>query len=139
MSLRARSRVQPVKPLIEWVWQVIGLLGVLAGLVIFIGLIVPFYQESILRVRESALRNDLYAIRQTIGEYRRDHGRAPKALEDLTADGYLRTIPVDPMTGSNQTWQRIQEEGNIAANRGTIDVQSGSDKVSLDGTKYSDW
>jgi general secretion pathway protein G len=58
------------------------------------------------------------------------------------AAGYLRDIPMDPMTGSNQTWHYIMEDMLQAVDQtepGIFDVKSGSDKTGLDGTPYADW
>ena len=60
----------------------------------------------------------------------------------LVTDGYLREIPMDPMTGSNQTWKTIMEDATQSVNQsepGIFDVRSGSDKLGLDGTQYSEW
>jgi general secretion pathway protein G len=63
-------------------------------------------------------------------------------LQDLVSEGYLREIPYDPMTGSNQSWRAIQEDALQSVNQtepGIFDVKSGSDKISLDGTPYAEW
>jgi len=115
---------------------------VMAIVVILIGIAVPYYQKSILRAKESVLRNNLFTLRQVIDEYSYDRQKAPQSLQDLVTDGYLRNVPVDPMTGANNTWQAINEEPSTAASSsepGIFDVRSGSDKTSLDGTAYSQW
>ena len=33
-----------------------------------------------------------------IDEYTMDKGKAPQSLHDLVSEGYLRNVPVDPMT-----------------------------------------
>src|SRR5271165_5097355 len=123
-------------------FTLIELMIVMAIVVILIGIAVPYYQKSILRAKESVLRNNLFTMRQVIDEYSYDHQKAPQQMSEVISDGYLRSIPIDPMTGSNQTWQYIMEDANTAANQtepGIFDVHSGSDKASLDGSKYSDW
>jgi general secretion pathway protein G len=65
----------------------------------------------------------------------------PQSLQDLVTEGYLRDIPIDPMTGSNQTWKIIMEDATQSVNQtepGIFDVLSGSDKMGLDGIPYSD-
>ncbi len=126
----------------EFGFTLIELMIVMAIVVILIGIAVPYYQKSVLRAKESVLHNNLFTIRQVIDEYTYDRQKAPQTLQDLATDGYLRSIPVDPVTGSNSTWQVIMEDPNTAANQnepGIFDVKSGSDKTSLDGTKYADW
>src|ERR1039457_1314064 len=98
--------------------------------------------ERITRAKESVLRNNLFTIRTVIDEYTCDKQKAPQGLQDLVSEGYLRKIPEDPMTGSADTWKPIMEDMLNAVNQmepGLFDVRSGSDKASLDGTRYSEW
>jgi len=120
----------------------IELMIVMAILVIIVSIAVPMYQKSILGARESVLRNNLFTLRTVIDEYTYDKQKAPQALEDLVREGYLRDIPVDPITGSRDSWQIIMEEAMTSVNQtepGIYDVKSGSDKTALDGTPYSEW
>jgi len=123
-------------------FTLVELMIVMAIIVILIGIAVPQYYKAIQRAKESVLHSNLFTIRQVIDEYTYDRQKAPQTLQDLVTDGYLRSIPIDPMTNSNSTWQLIMEDPNNAANQnepGIFDVKSGSDKTSLDGTKYADW
>ena len=56
---------------------------------------------------------------------------------------YLREIPVDPMTGKNDTWQRrssFQTPDSTSWDEiNVFDVRSGSDEEAVNGEKYSDW
>ncbi len=115
---------------------------VMAIIVILIAVAIPFYQKSIIRARESVLHSNLFAMRQAIDEYTFDKQKAPQDLHDLVTDGYLRTVPQDPITQKNDTWKVIMEAAGSAVNStepGIFDVRSGSDKISLEGTKYSEW
>jgi len=141
---RKHSMAQPTRSgsRREFGFTLVELMIVMAIIVILIGIAVPYYQKSVLRARESVLRNNLFTLRQVIDEYAYDRQKAPQSLNDLVSDGYLRGVPVDPMTGNNQSWQVIMEDPNTSASQnepGIFDVRSGSDKVSLDGTKYGDW
>lgn len=123
-------------------FTLIELMIVMAIIVILIGIAVPQYQKAIVRSKESVLHSNLFTLREVIDEYSFDRQKAPQTLQDLVTDHYLRAIPMDPMTGSNDTWQVIMEDPTTAANQnepGIFDVHSGSDKTSLDGTKYADW
>jgi len=116
---------------------------VLSLILILASLAVPTYQVAITRAREAVLRDDLYTMRSLIDQFTLDKQRPPQTLEELVEAGYLRGgVPVDPFTGSNQTWQVELEDVPLSAQQavpGIVDVHSGSDAVSLDGTPYSSW
>ena len=123
-------------------FTMIELMIVMAVITILVSMAVPFYQKSIIRSKESVLRNNLFTLRTVIDEYTMDKGKAPQTLQDLVSEGYLRTVPVDPMTGSDQSWKIIMEDAMTSVNQtepGIFDVRSGSDKTSLEGTPYAEW
>ena len=103
---------------------------------------VPIYQKSIIRSKESVLKQNLFTLRTVIDEYTYDKQKAPQSLQDLVQQGYLRGIPVDPMTGTDSTWRIIMEDAMNSTSQnepGIYDVRSGSDAKSLEGTPYSEW
>ena len=119
----------------------VEMMVVVTIIVILISMAVPIYNRSIIRAKESVLRNNLFTLRTVIDNYTADKQKAPQSLSDLVSEGYLTKLPVDPMTGSNQTWRTIMEEASQSINQtepGIFDVYSGSDKTSLEGTPYGD-
>lgn len=123
-------------------FTLIEMMIVMAIIVIIIAVAIPYYQKSIIRAKESVLRNNLFTMRTVIDEYSYDRQKAPQSLHDLVSDGYLREVPRDPITNSSDSWKIIQEDAGQAVNSaepGIFDVRSGSDKMSLDGTPYSEW
>jgi general secretion pathway protein G len=137
-------RTQSGKPLSrrEFGFTLIELMIVMAIVSILLAIAVPIYQKSILRAKESVLRNNLFTLRSMIDEYTVDKQHAPQTLEDLVQDGYLRQLPVDPITGNSQSWKLVMEEtpaGGENQPPGIFDVRSGADGKGLDGTPYSDW
>jgi general secretion pathway protein G len=81
-------------------------------------------------------------MRTVIDEYTYDKQKASQSLEDLVREGYLREVPMDPMTGKRDTWKIIMEEAMTSVNQtepGIYDVRSGSDQTSLESTPYSEW
>jgi general secretion pathway protein G len=119
----------------------VELMVVITIIVILITMAIPIYQRSIIRAKESVLQNNLFTLRMVIDNYTYDKEKAPQQLQDLVSEGYLRAIPLDPMTGSNQTWKTVMEEASQSVNQaepGIFDVHSGSDKIALDGTPYSE-
>jgi general secretion pathway protein G len=115
---------------------------VMAIISIMVSIAVPLYQKSLIRTKESLLKNQLFTLRTTIDEYTFDKQKAPQALTDLVTEGYLRAVPVDPITGTDQSWKIIMEDAMTSINQtqpGIWDIRSGSDQKSLEGTQYSDW
>jgi general secretion pathway protein G len=115
---------------------------VISIMLILISIAVPAYNRSIIHARESVLRQDLFALRSVINQYTEDRQKAPQSLDDLVSAGYLRQIPVDPITNSNSTWQVVQEDVLQSVDQqepGISDVHSGSNATSSDGSPYSDW
>ena len=123
-------------------FTLIEIMIVMAIIGILVSLAIPIYTKSILRTKESILKQNLFSLRTVIDEYTYDKQKAPQSLQDLVSDGYFRDVPVDPITGSNQTWKVIQEDSMRAVDQtqpGIFDVRSGSDQKSLEGTPYSEW
>jgi general secretion pathway protein G len=123
-------------------FTLIELMIVMSILLILITIAIPIYNQSILRARESVLRQDLFTMRQVIDQYTLDKQKAPQSLEDLVSAGYIKQIPKDPFTGRNDTWQTVQEDTTLdpsVTEPGITDVHSGSNVVGSDGTAYNTW
>ena len=123
-------------------FTLIELMIVMSILLILITIAIPIYNQSILRARESVLRQDLFTMRQVIDQYTLDKQKAPQSLEDLVSAGYIKLIPNDTFTGRNDTWQTVQEDTTLdpsVTEPGISDVHSGSNQVGSDGTAYSTW
>jgi len=116
---------------------VMVLIGILASIAI------PQFKHATRKAKEAVLKENLYIIRKVIDEYYSDKGKYPPSLEALVEEGYLRRIPIDPITGSDKTWvvirEPLTEENMYQEELGIIDVRSGSDEIALDGTPYSTW
>jgi len=123
-------------------FTLIELMIVMAIIGIILSMAVPIYQKSIIRSKESVLKQNLFTMRTVIDEYTYDKQKAPQSLQDLVQQGYLRAIPVDPMTGSDSSWRIIMEDAMNSTSQnepGIYDVRSGADAKSLEGTPYSEW
>lgn len=122
---------------------VIAIIGILATIAI------PSLRRAPRRAQEAVLKTDLRTMRDCISQYYGDKGHFPPTLEALVEEEYLRAIPVDPFTKSNETWVPILDDGGEdgaaetdqpeGGEPGIMDVRSGSDLLSLDGTPYSEW
>lgn len=123
-------------------FSLIELMIVMAVITILVSIAVPYYQKSIVRSKESVLRQNLFTLRTVIDNFTADEQKAPQSLQDLVEEGYLRTIPVDPITRSDQTWRIIMEDALQSVDQtepGIFDVRSGAEGSSLDGTAYAEW
>ena len=123
-------------------FTLIEMLVVMALIVVLASVGLIAYRTSVQRGREAVLKEDLYRMRDAIDQYHADKGKYPNDLNELVATSYIRRIPVDPITGSAETWQLVQAEpdpSNPNAESGINDVKSGSEAAGMDGTNYADW
>ncbi len=118
-------------------FTLIELLVVMAIIATLLTLAMPRYFKSIDRSKESALRADLRGMREAIDKYYGDTGKYPDTLDDLVTKKYLRSIPPDPMTGSDQTWVVVPPED--PSEGGVYDIRSGEKGSDAEGKSYSDW
>lgn len=118
-------------------FTLIELLVVLAIIATLLSLSLPRYFSSIDRSKEAVLRENLRTTRETIDKFYGDRGRYPDSLQELVDEHYLRSIPFDPITGKNDSWQTISPSGR---NKGQLfDIKSGAPGSSLDGKAYSEF
>jgi len=123
-------------------FTLIELMVVISIIVILLSLALPHYQSSILHARETVLADDLYTLRSVIDAYTLDKQKAPQSLQDLVDAGYLKQLPKDPFTNSRETWVPVADDSLMSPDQsqpGIIDVHSGSDQTSTQGTAYSTW
>ena len=123
-------------------FTLIELMIVMSLIVILASIGLTLYTNSVIRAKESVLKEDLFRMRDAIDQYYADKGKYPVTLDSLVSEKYLRSIPVDPFTNSADTWRSIQSEPdptNLTAEPGVFDVRSGSDQKAIDGTNYADW
>ncbi len=135
IALRNRRRRDSGFTLIE-LMVVISLIVILASM----GLVQ--YRNSVTHSKEAVLKEDLFRIRDAIDQYYADKNQYPATLDALVSDGYIRTLPKDPFTQSESTWQTVPAEPNPSnpiAEPGVYDIKSGSDQTALDGTRYAEW
>ncbi len=122
---------------------VVAIIGILATIAM------PAMINAPTKAKEAALRTDLRTFRSVIDQYYGDQGYYPTSLEALVDEGYLRSIPPDPMTKSDETWVAIYEELDFEdvpaetdlpedGQLGIIDVRSGAEGTTLAGTPYGE-
>jgi general secretion pathway protein G len=123
-------------------FTLIELMIVMAIIGILITLAIPSFVGAVKHAREAALKEDLQTMRTAIDTYTMDKQKGPQSLDDLVQDGYLRTIPEDPMTRQKDTWVTDSSEAMYSLDEtdpGITDVHSGSTETGSDGQPYSSW
>jgi general secretion pathway protein G len=119
----------------------IEMITVVAIMSILVAIALPNYKVAIIQSKEAVLREDLYRFRDLIDQYYADKGRYPESLETLVTAGYMRKMPVDPMT-HQPNWEQVPAEAdpdNPDEEPGIYDVRSASLDLSLNGTPYNEW
>jgi general secretion pathway protein G len=122
-------------------FTLLELMMVIFIIMILASIAMPVYNQSVVQARESVLRSNLATLRSVISQYTLDKQKAPQSLDDLVTAGYLRQIPVDPMT-RQPNWEVVQEDVMMAVDQqepGITDVHSASTASASDGTAYSTW
>ncbi|WP_221763709.1 type II secretion system protein [Methyloradius palustris] len=119
-------------------FTLIEVLVVLAIIATLLSMVAPRYFETVERSKETTLKHDLIGMRDAIDKYYSDTGNYPDTLDDLVNKKYLRTIPEDPITGSNSTWV-VTPPVSLEVNGSIYDIHSGSPAIAQDGSNYADW
>jgi general secretion pathway protein G len=118
-------------------FTLVELLVVMAILALLLSIAVPRYMRSVEQSRETVLRANLALTRHMLDKFYEDNGKYPELLDDLVSNKYLRSLPQDPITGSNNSWIVVRPQ---AADEGAVyDIRSGATGTALDGTSYGDW
>ncbi|HET6206745.1 MAG TPA: type II secretion system protein [Terracidiphilus sp.] len=115
------------------VMAIIGVLAVVA---------IPSYVGAVRQAREAVLREDLHVMRDAIDSFTADKQKAPQSLDELVTEGYIRSIPVDPMTRAKDTWVTSTSDSLHSVDQtdpGIDDVHSSSQEQGSDGQPYTEW
>jgi general secretion pathway protein G len=124
-------------------FSLLEMMTVISLILIVATFALPIYRTIVVRAREATLREDLFTLRSQIDRFTHDNERGPASLEELVEQEYMGAVPIDPFTGSNETWEVETETESLSVDAsaplGIVDVHSGSADNSLDGTAYSSW
>jgi general secretion pathway protein G len=123
-------------------FTLIELMIVMAIIAILIGMAAIRYDKVVQHSKEAVLKTDLQTMRDAIDNYTLDKQAAPQSIDDLQQAGYIRSVPVDPMT-SAKDWVPQFDSVVLSPDQtttGIVDVHSNSPRVSpFNNTPYNEW
>ena len=121
-------------------FTLLELMIVISIIIILAMMVLPAYQRTVQQAKESVLRDDLFQLRKMLDQYAADKGQLPQSLDDLVSAGYVREIPVDPMTDRAE-WNPTfgPDPTSAEGGQGVTDVHSLSTDLGSDGRPYSEW
>lgn len=117
-------------------FTLVELLLILFLVSLLASLVMPVATRSIDQAKESTLKEDLFVLRKAIDSYYANTGHYPENLSLLVEKRYIRKVPIDPITGSMNSWVEKPAEG---IGEGVIDVHSGAEGKASDGSYYREW
>ncbi len=124
-------------------FTLIEILVAITLLALLATIVTSTHRNTARKGRETVLRNNLVQIRMTLDQYNNDKGYYPPSLQTLVDEGYLREIPMDPITKSRETWQIVYDQDyqdeDSSYEIGIFDIHSASEEEALDGTYYHEW
>lgn len=125
-------------------FTLLELMIVISIMLILVSVAVPNFTSSLKRSREAVLKQNLFTLRDLISQYTLDKQKSPQSLDDLVQAGYLKQIPIDPMTnGADWQVEQIDDTTIYSPDEqdqgGIDDVHSNSTQVGTDGRAYNTW
>jgi general secretion pathway protein G len=97
---------------------------VIAVLGLLLTLAVPRYFSALDNGKATVQRQNLATMRDALDKFFGDKGRYPESLDELVQKRYLRSVPVDPVTGASD-WIAIAPPDPAAS--GVYDVRSAAE------------
>jgi general secretion pathway protein G len=109
-------------------------------LIILLSVALPAYQRTVQHAKETVLKENLWQMRRAIDQYTADKGKLPDSLETLKSDGYLRDIPMDPITEKPE-WDARMGEDSVSPDggQGLKDIKSLAQGEDSSGVQYADY
>ncbi|HKY03854.1 MAG TPA: prepilin-type N-terminal cleavage/methylation domain-containing protein [Blastocatellia bacterium] len=121
-------------------FTLLELVMVMTIIVILAAVSITSYQQLQLKAKETILKQNLRDLRKAIDQFAADKEKLPQSIEDLVTAGYLREVPIDPITG--QADWRIEmgdDEVSLTGGQGATDVRSNAPGTGSDGIPYSEY
>jgi len=121
----------------QYGFTLIELIVVMTIIALLISISVPRYFHSVENAKEATLKQTLSVVRVAIDKFYGDNDRYPSSISELVSKKYIRAMPLDPITGSTETWVTYAPDKNDTGE--VYDIKSGALGKAKDGTAYADW
>lgn len=119
-------------------FTLIELLVVMAIIAILLSIAAPRYFTHVDKAKETTLKQNLSVMRDAIDKFHADTNKYPATLDELVTKGYLRRIPLDPITDISGVWEIVPPAGTDQ-DAGVFDVHSKAPGIGRDGVQYSEY
>src|SRR5438128_6926995 len=107
----------PLPPAHQRGFTLLEMVMVMTIIVILAVIGVTSYQQVQLKAKETLLKEDLNTMRKLLDQYEADREKLPESLDDLVSAGYMREVPIDPLTG-DKDWVTESGESTVAREGG---------------------
>lgn len=95
-------------------FTLIELMVVMAIIATLMTLVAPRFFQHANHAKVIVREHNLSTLRTAVDLYRRDRLDGPYSLDELIEEGYLRELPLDPVTNRRDLWEVItDDEGQI--------------------------
>jgi general secretion pathway protein G len=111
-------------------FTLIELMVVMVLVALLLTIAVPRYFSTIDTGKASVQRQNISAIRDAIDKYYGDLGKYPETLQDLVDKRYLRSVPMDPITGKTDWTVIPPTDPNLT---GVYDIRSNAKPAGGEG------
>jgi general secretion pathway protein G len=121
-------------------FTLLELVMVMTIIVILASIAVASYQTIQLKARETILKENLRQMRKMLDQFAGDKERLPQSLEEIVEAGYLRDVPVDPIT-EKADWdlEMGEDDVSLTGGQGVVDVHSSARGEGTDGKAYTEY
>lgn len=112
-------------------FTLIELLVVMAIIATLMTLVAPRFFQQADQAKVVVREHNLNTLRNAIDHFRRDRVVGPYTLDELVEAGYLREMPLDPVTNRRDSWEvKTDNDGQIL----DITAPPGASRSSLHAT-----
>ncbi|MEN3333545.1 MAG: ral secretion pathway protein [Blastocatellia bacterium] len=121
-------------------FTLLELVMVMTIIVILAVIGVTSYKHVQLKAKETLLKDDLNTMRKLLDQYEADREKLPQALDDLVSAGYMRDVPLDPITGEKDwTTEMGEDTTSREGGQGIVNIHSNAQGEGSDGKAYSEY